>query len=191
MSLSLLGQSTSDLELLRDKILHLRLRTAEPRVSFVPAGALNRVLTPETIREAIQASNLPVHRHSELVGQLTRGGRRLFAILLVIHKSSRLLHFIESDELQNIGLDSRLPMSLSTLENILCFKNDAAEFFEKQWEFTAPIFKRRAGHRFLNGQTVFPFLRSEIKGTGGYSNVYQVVLHPDHARSLGTSDNQV
>ena len=87
---------------------------------------------------------------------------------------------MKNEQLQKVGIDSKLPYSSrADLEKILP-KIDAVDFFERQWEFTAPVFRRRSGHRCLYERTIFPFLESQILGEGSYGNVYKETLHASH-----------
>ncbi|KAL8717253.1 MAG: hypothetical protein Q9225_005485 [Loekoesia sp. 1 TL-2023] len=137
-------------------------------------------MTTATIKAALRESGAQLHREPENIESIRQGGRKTFAILVSIYKADRIVNFIENEQLQKAGLDSKLPYSSrADLERILP-KIGAADFFEKQWEFTAPVFRRRAGHRCLYERTVFPFLESDIHGEGSFGNVYKDKLHGSH-----------
>ena len=185
------SQLQPPMDVLRKQILRLRYPTAEPRHSFVPIGALSSVLNTEVLRDCLKSSKAPLHRVDEIITLVRQGGCRTFAILIMIRMLHHLMRFVESDELQRVHLDSRLPYTLSNLESILLCKDDADEFFEQQWEFTAPVFRRRAGHRSLHDQTVFPFLESKYQGSGARGTVYKVELHPQHGKGLDATSDKV
>ena len=178
---------------LRDSIQSLRCQSAEPRLYFVPAGALNQVLTIENVRSAYRHSKIQPHREKEVVDLIIHGGRRTFAILITIYKSDRIIAFIEKDELQRAKIDAKLPFSVTYLKTVLS-EHEANDFFDKQWEFTAPVFIRRAGHRLLSERTIFPFLplSSKEKPREGYfGTVFKVKVHQGHGRCFGVHNNLV
>ena len=98
--------------------------------------------------------------------------------------------FVENDQLQATNIDSKLPYSKGDLSKILPAA-DAVDFFEKQWEFTAPVFKRRAGHRCLHDRTIFPFLESANRGKGASGDVYKVKNHRSHCNGFEVPEPQV
>ena len=168
------------METLRGQILSLRCETSDCRSSFVPEETLNSIITIETITAALRDSRAPLHREAENIELIRQGGKKTFAILVSIYKADRIVNFIENEQLQKVGIDSKLPYSSrADLEKILP-KIDAVDFFERQWEFTAPVFRRRSGHRCLYERTIFPFLESQILGEGSFGNVYKETLHASH-----------
>ncbi len=168
------------MELLRATILSLRCECSDRRSSFVPEGSLDNIITTATIKAALRGSGAQLHREQENIESIRQGGRKTFAILVSIYKADRIVSFIENEQLQKAGIDSKLPYSSrADLERILP-KIDAVDFFEKQWEFTAPVFRRRTGHRCLYERTIFPFVESAIHGEGSFGNVYKEKLHDSH-----------
>ena len=175
---------------LRDEIQALRCLSADHRSYFVPAGALNDLLKTEKIKSAFRNSKIHPDMENEAVKKIEHGGRRTFAILITIYKPNRINDFIERDELQRSSIDSKLPFSLTDLQVFLP-PTEAVDFFDKQWEFTAPVFSRRAGHRVLHERTIFPFVDSRVHAEGAFGAVHLVRLHPNHGRALGLSENKV
>ena len=168
------------MEALREQILSLRCESSDRRSSFVPEETLDKVITIKTITAALRNSRAQLHREPENIDLIMQGGKKTFAILVSIYKADRIVNFIENEQLQKAGIDSKLPYSSrADLERTLP-KIDAVDFFEKQWEFTAPVFRRRSGHRCLYERTIFPFLESKIHGEGSFGNVYKEKLHASH-----------
>ena len=179
------------MEALREDIQSLRCESADRRSSFVPEGALDSIITTVSIRAALRDSKSQLHRENEAIELINIGGKKTFAILVTIYKADRIIAFIQSDQLQKANLDSRLPYNAKTdLEKILS-STDAADFFDKQWEFTAPIFRRRAGHRCLHERTVFPFMESWIQGEGGFGNIFKIELHHRHGITASSANPSV
>ncbi|KAL8723337.1 MAG: hypothetical protein Q9181_007303 [Wetmoreana brouardii] len=174
---------------LRAQIHGLRRQNVKS-LYFVPDGTLKRVITEPAVLSAIEACEISPGRRDEIVERVTHGGRRLFATLTLINRPVLILKFIENDQLIPRGLDSSLPFSLPTLQDILPTA-DADDFFEKQWEFTAPVLSRCQGHRILNEHTRFPFMDSTLLEEGGFGKVFEVEVHPDHGDFVGMPPNQV
>ena len=168
------------MESLRESILSLRCESSDHRSSFVPEEALDKILTTAAIKAALRESGAQAHREPENIESINQGGKKTFAILLCIYKAARIVNFVENEQLQRTGIDSKLPYgSRADLERILP-KIDAVDFFEKQWEFTAPLFRRRYGHRCLYERTIFPFVESKFHDEGSFGNVYKEKLHRSH-----------
>ena len=175
---------------LREAIQSLRCESADSRSLFVPAGSLDNVLTSKNIRSALDKRDVQLYRLDEFVEMIRNGGQRTFAILITIYRPEQIVAFAEHDQFQTATLDSKLPYCKADLEKILP-EGDRVDFFEKQWEFTAPIFRRGAGHRCLKQRTIFPFLESAFQGEGAAGDVHKVKLHRSHFVALGVSEPHV
>ena len=175
---------------LRAQIHELRCRNVDGRY-FVPNRALREVITEQAVLTAVEACGILPGRQEDIVKRVPQSGRRLFAILTLLNRQILILKFIENDQLIPRPLDSSLPFSLSTLQEMLT-RADADDFFEKQWEFTVPILRSsRRGHRILNDYTIFPFMQSILLGEGGFGEVFELEVHPDHGAFVGMPPNQV
>lgn len=170
------------MESLRRTILSLRRESSDPRSPFVPEGSLDKIITTAAIKAALREAGAHLHREPENIELIRQGGKKTFAILVTMYnpKADLIVNFIEKQQLQKSGLDSKLPYgSKSDLEKVLP-KSAAVDFFEKQWDYTVPIFRRRAGHRCLYDQTIFPFLESTLHGKGSFGDIYREQLHGSH-----------
>ncbi|KAL9579125.1 MAG: hypothetical protein Q9212_005287 [Teloschistes hypoglaucus] len=160
--------------------LSLRCESSDPRSSFVPEGSLDKFITTAAIKAALREAGAHLHREPENIELIRQGGKKTFAILVSMYKADLIVNFIENQQLQESGIDSKLPYgNKSDLERILP-KIAAVDFFEKQWDYTVPIFRRRAGHRCLYDQTIFPFLESTLHGKGSFGDIYREQLHGSH-----------
>lgn len=169
------------MDLLRDRIVSLRRETSDHRLSFVPEGTLEKIVTTEAIQAELRRSRAPLQEEPEIIKLIKQGGIKTFAILVCIYRTDRITNFIENEQLQKVGIDSKLPyISRTELERLGLPEVDATDFFEKQWEFTAPVFRRCAGHRWLYKKIIFPFLESDDLSEGGFGTVYKVKLHESH-----------
>lgn len=165
---------------LRAKIQGLRRPVAGEAKSFVPHQELYNLLSRPVIYTAINACNITQwYNLDKLVDRIYTSARRIFAILVVLGgQEKEILRFIEHDHFQASPLDHKLPFSKSDLENIV--PEIAIDFYEKQWEFTAPVFTKGVDHRYLDIFTSFPFVGNIKIGEGGFGEVFKVTLYPGH-----------
>ncbi|KAG8534313.1 uncharacterized protein KY384_001157 [Bacidia gigantensis] len=166
---------------LKTQIQAKRYPSSDRRFSFVPEGVLESLFTVDKIRSALRHSKTQRDREYECIKSIQQGGKKTFAILVLIQRAHQIINFIENEQLQGSELDAKLPYSSkAALESILP-KPDAEDFYEKQWEFTAPIFRRKTGHRCLDERTIFPFIETTSREGGGFGAIYQEKLHHSHS----------
>ena len=126
--------------------------------------------------------------------------RKIFAILLLIDRPSRIRSFIEegvSDAdlpLVKMPRTNRLQGCLELRRKnshtpLLCFKkwrgSTVARFEQRQWTVLAPFFARSNGknnsHLELEPEEILPFTSWRVAADpGGFGQVYRVEIHPDH-----------
>lgn len=169
---------------LRRDIHQLRCQNIDSR-SFVPDVALERCATYDKILEAVKDCGLEAFQIYETASAVFAGSRKVFAVLLLIHHEGLIQRFICNDQFRPKELDSKLPFSLSTLKDII--PTAASQFYEKQWEFTAPIFTKYTTHRILDKDIILPFVGSEKLAEGGFGRVYRTIIHSDHCNFAATS----
>jgi hypothetical protein len=165
---------------LRKKIDALRCIEAVPEYSFVPQKLLYRLLTRNVVSTAIESlAQIPGYRVIDIVDKIMKGGQKVFAILVLLKgEEARIVDFMKHDQFQHAPLDFKLPFSMETLSGIV--PEIAEEFYRIQWEFVAPVFSRGVVHRELHERTRLPFVQNVLIGDGGFGDVYEVELHPDH-----------
>ncbi|KAF2809121.1 kinase-like protein [Mytilinidion resinicola] len=165
---------------LKSDIQALRCRVDGDSKYFVPHQNLYKLLTRSAILTAlIVGSVAPSHRLDAIADRILFGARRVFAILVVLGgQEKEILRFIEKDNFQESQIDHRLPLSEGDLRAIL--PSIAAPFYEKQWEFAAPVFTREVEHRLLDLSNILPFVEKKYIDRGGFAEVYRIALHPGH-----------
>ena len=165
-----------------------RLKILCSSISILPI--FYQFLTEDAILEVLRETKIAVHHIEEFTHYIIEGARRTFGILILIRGPECISDFIRSDQFQSQSsqLDHKIPFRYETLETILP-KDNVADFFETQWEFTAPVFARRVLPRLLEEDTVMPFLDDVIVGEGGFGVVHEIKLHPFH-QSFSTADEQ-
>ena len=115
---------------------------------------------------------------NEMSTRIHTGARRIFAILTVMNRQEFILQFLETDNLQRSPLDHRLPISLADAREII--PDIATSFYDRQWEFCAPVFCEGTGHRNLDIFTSMPFIEDKKVGEGGFGEVFKVIIHDGH-----------
>ncbi|KAL9581396.1 MAG: hypothetical protein Q9212_003927 [Teloschistes hypoglaucus] len=175
---------------LQEELQDLRRESSDHRSSFVPEGALDTIITVDEIKSALRDAKIRPDRLKETLDLIARGGKKPFAILVLIYRLEYIVDFIEFDQLQEYSIDAKLPYGSRTVLERILLKGYAAEFYERQWEFTAPISKRRAGHRCLHERTVFPFVESSIQGEGNFGDIYKIGVHPSHILAESTTSSE-
>ena len=131
--------------------------------------------------------------------------RKIFAILVLIERPSRIKYFVEEGVCDaDLPLERyptpHLPFNPWELrrkskitDSLRCFKLGGVRwrhvtvrrFEETQWQFLAPFLspdERRLPHHFkIPERTILPFTKWEkLPSTGGFGQVYKAEIHPDH-----------
>ncbi|KAF2809499.1 kinase-like protein [Mytilinidion resinicola] len=145
---------------------------------FIPRQALFELLTPENVRKEID--NVPAisfYHKDKVVDWVVTKGRKVFAILVLLKNEQRwLLSFIEHDQFAQ--MDERLPFPLTFLQSTV--PDIAKEFYNRQWEFVSPVLSRNVMHRSFPSRIRLPFIKNKLFDKGGFGDVYEIELHPDH-----------
>lgn len=190
---------------LEKKIDDLHFRNSETE-RFVPYGSLDKLLTEDEIRTAVEESDIEVFRRDYITRVVLSGGKRVFAVLVSIDRLELIYNFIEHDNYSAAKLDDKLPLSKADLETIFGkvnieseleeFKKSNADerkrrelqkrsrdverwarhFEDKQYEYIAPSFQRKLTHRILDNRLRLPFKTKKPIGEGGFGDVYKVTL---------------
>ena len=166
--------------LLQQQIDALRCKMDGRSKFFVPHQSLYNLLTRSVVLKSIQdCGGVPWYSVERTVDKIMAGARRIFAILVMLHREEKhILSFIEHDHFQGSPLDSKLPLSRTVLDAIV--PHIASAFFERQWEFSAPVFSKDVDHRFLDDFAVLPFVKDRRIDEGGFGTIFEIALHPDH-----------
>lgn len=177
---------------LRHSIEGLSRRVAGDSKCFVPRYRLLKLLSRETIRNALETCEaIPAERVESIADQIFKNARRTFAILVVLEgeHAGEILHFVQHDNFQSSPIDHRLPFDKAELARII--PNCSEGFYNKQWEFSAPVFLKNIEHRSLNESTILPFLVDEKLGAGGFGQVFSITLHKEHQDPSWLSNSKV
>lgn len=193
--------------------------------SYIPINKQHELITPQKICEVMAIANNGSHSHSlqHIVNDIYQGRkiedriaqdqntdtsrRKLFAILVMIHKPEEILSFIEE------GIcDTHLPfkrisqlkegkheqtLEINQVPKTKYLDNHKWKAYELllfnvyQWYFLAPFFKFESiqmEHHKLTRDTPLPFTLSEEGSgsntrkhyVGGFGDVQKIHIHPAH-----------
>lgn len=168
---------------LQNSIRQLRTENHQGRY-FFPQQSLYSLVTPDVVRKVLKECKVAHHHTQEIVDAVVPGARKIFAILVVNNEVNCITRFIEQDQLQQAVLDQQLPFTRAELEVLLhgvhTIKID--DFYEKQWEFTAPVFSEKLIPRRLDSRTIMPFIEEDRIAKGGFGVVYKIKIHDEHCK---------
>ncbi|KAF1992840.1 kinase-like protein [Amniculicola lignicola CBS 123094] len=142
---------------------------------YIPRNSLQGLMDEDTVQGALRENGIRSYQLAEVTKNIIPRGRRIFAILLLIDLIAEVCNFIEAGELN----DERLPLNIEVLRRVLP-TTPADDFFEKQWELSAPIFQYGTINQTYLVMTVIPIVCEKQIGTGGFSTVYEIELDPEH-----------
>lgn len=174
-----------NLNALKLRLKNLRRENSDHRW-FIPLLALREVLLEDIIRKALQDTGIKSYYLDEMANHILPDGVKIFAILVLTDQAALTSKFIEEGEFH----DQRLPFSLNILGKQLSLPS-AKDFYEKQWELTAPTFYRGTIHKSLNDRSILPFTKDKRIGNGAFGTVYEIKLDQSHQQLNGLFQDRV
>lgn len=175
------------MEELRAQIVSKREQNVERR-HFLPQQALYNLMGEVLVTKAVREAGIKAYDVGEITKEIMKGARKIFAILVIIRQPQSILTFIQDDQLQS-SLDHKLPFPLRKLQELLPSASLGQEFYEKQWEFAAPVFTKRLLPRVLEDDIILPFVEDKEVGEGGFGVVHIIKVELHH-QSLGQLTQQ-
>lgn len=152
--------------------LKARLKSERRRTAhgfwFVREESLQKILTKDAVLRRISECDIPLEVRAEVVDHVLTDARILFAILVRVEQEHLIAECL-SYEIRDDKLPVIVPESMEGLDV-------DPKFFEKRWEFLAPIFRRRNVLLKLKDQYILPFLedRRLDDSEGGFANAFRV-----------------
>ena len=146
---------------------------------FVPRLALSSIISQKILRP-ILAEFTPADMLDETEDFILQGASKVFCILAYIGYSGHIHKFIEKDGLLLRQIDEDLPLGKGRLRTVADDNLFINSFYEKQWQFCAPVISQRIIPRTLEDETVLPFLTSERIDQGGFGVITKITIHPEH-----------
>ena len=179
------------LEDLRDSIIRIRAKHKNIYSQyFIPNQDVYDILTEEAIRNTFLDCDTLLSSHKDAkyrlenyeieqaVDAVMKGAHRVFAILIFIRSPGLIRQFIKHDNYQILPRDHGLPFDLEKLEIILGENTIAMEFYDAQWQFTAPVFSDDIFTRELPPETVLPFVKESSIADGAFGDVFAIEIAP-------------
>lgn len=164
----------------RQKLMETRRRNEYQNHYFYPHQAVHDLVMSENVHGLLKHNKLKPYMIDSAVHYLIKiGGRRIFAILALIQRPHLFSAFIENDQLQRGDPDHKLPFKKEQLKDLLP-PTTLEDFWDKQWEFTAPFFSESVFARVLPDEFVLPFLKEEELGEGSLGRVYTVQIEQSY-----------
>ena len=161
------------MDALNSSILKIRCKNAVDFQYFVPSHRVRDVMSAQSVRKVLLDSHMEPYHVNEAVEIITNGAWNVFAILVLIKHPQSIVSFIEDDRMQRGPIDHHLPFERTKLKKLLN-PMVAQDFYDKQWEFTAPSFSGSMFTRILPDEFVLPFLSDEDLGEGSFGTVHQI-----------------
>ena len=178
------------MDALRDEIKVLRCQNIERR-HFIPQEALYAILGLENIRTVLKDQGIEKEQLEELAQNITHGKRPIFGILVCIRKFRSILKFVKIDhfQYQPSHLDHKLPFEKEDLGKLL--PPPLQRSFMSSNGSSSPVSSKSTLPRYLEDDTVLPFLQEEVIGQGGFGVVYKVLLHETQQHFFDTPGRTV
>lgn len=184
-----------------DDILRLLVYSPLENKSFVPNGALEELITFDTITSTLAAVGLPAAELLLLARAIVERGRRVFAILVFINQVSDIKTLFKegfTDEMLPVAYQaegdswqvrSYIPNSDNLDQGkVWVFfqdwkKSTIFSFCERQWMFLSPVFSKDQFKYFLHRDAILPFVSAKGQTKQSYfSMVFHVKVHAAHQR---------
>lgn len=153
---------------------------------FLPNGSVEQILTLETLRSALSDPSFRIepYKRDDTAHTIVTEARKVFAILIDLELEGELGQFIENEV-----LDKELPVEENRLADILGIA-ETKGFVLHQWEYLAYDFRKGPYQRKIRPEILLPYLKEEHLGSGGYSEVSEILVHPAHQNfSQKSSEN--
>lgn len=171
---------------LADDLVEAEIRNCQNN-TFVPENMFRELLTDERIQEHFESTDslraIEEPKKQACLRGVVSGGKRTFAILVMIACEIAILEFMERDPLrEDWTIDSNLPYDHESLVAIFhpAMARYAKKFQHEQWKLLVPVFKGDVLHRFFPPQTILPFQYDAYYGSGGFGDIFRVELLASH-----------
>jgi hypothetical protein len=133
-------------------------------------------MSEDIVRDAVSKLKIDRINFPEVSMVINRGGKRTFAILVMLREETAIWDLVKQDQFTTLILDAKLPWSYDNLYQILAPRVEVVkEFVELQWEFISLVFDELKGHRLLHPDTILPYI-AELrlsKEEGSFGAIYK------------------
>jgi hypothetical protein len=183
---------------------------------FVPLDDMSRIFTTKAIAEELSHhtvfKDFPINVRVAVANNIKYKATKLYAILIHLRKGHLIwdflkekihdshLPFVRSDR-ERKSDTYRLYSKIEPQKRINCTRHwdrdSVIAFAREQWTVNAPVFKpaSKIHHYEFHDNCILPFIRDEGRSSnvasGGFSTVWEVVIHPAHQKLYKTSNIKV
>lgn len=153
---------------------------------FLPNSTISGILEDEDdcLEHRLRQGGIEKVDIEEALALTRNGAQKIFVVLVLLqgHPIRLIKNFMTWDQMLQVPLDAKLPITIKDLCLILKDKALAIQFDQYQWEVLSPMFMADRSHRKLKKKTILPFIREERipNAKGGYGIVSRVTLHQAH-----------
>lgn len=149
---------------------------------FVAEGALDQLIDEATIKESMRI-RVPTDQETDLVTFIVTRAKKAFAIAVFAQaNTNEAMRWLKENNID----DKCLPISKQTEP---WGEDWRADFYDHQWQFTAPVFSTSSSNHNLEEGHVLPFIeKSAGTGEGSFGEVTRYVLHKNHMLPVSTTN---
>lgn len=143
---------------------------------FMPEGVIQDLITEDIIRKTLYVTEPPSEEDNEMIHFIETRAKKTFAIVVLTRPSNtkRVMELLRRKGID----DSRLPIKD---RRKLGRRPWAAEFYDDQWKFFAPIFSTHNCPNDLAEYDILPFVsRNEGFKKHSFGLVSKYLLHRNH-----------
>ncbi|XP_014559825.1 hypothetical protein COCVIDRAFT_90891 [Bipolaris victoriae FI3] len=142
---------------------------------FVPEGNMQGIITEDMIKISLGIGTPASRKEGEMIEFIKKHAKKVFAI--VVYMKGDCMEIMKSLKRKGIDDDS-LPIKD---QRDLGRKEWASDFFEKQWQFNAPVFSTTEFNHDLEESHILPFIAKNVDSKrGSFGVVSQYVVHRNH-----------
>lgn len=162
--------------------------TSQTSEIFIPQSELDSIINTETVLEEGKLADIRNRLTDDTVHLILQSAKKIFAILVYIHRLHALPDFLE-----NGVTDNSLPLRKASVivpdfeavrhkTEMLPFWHDIeARFIDCQWLFLSPVFSTPGDHLEIPSLCVLPFIHQEPVKIGDLGSALQCVrIHQSH-----------
>ncbi|EUC46749.1 hypothetical protein COCMIDRAFT_35616 [Bipolaris oryzae ATCC 44560] len=143
---------------------------------FVPEGNVQDIITEGMIQISLGIDTPVSKREGEMIKFIKSRAKKVFAIVVYMNAGD-CMDIMKSLKRKGIDDDS-LPIKD---QRDLGRKDWAPDFFEKQWQFNAPVFSTTRFNHDLEESHILPFITKKVDSQrGSFGVVSQYVVHRNH-----------
>jgi hypothetical protein len=175
----------------------------DKKARFLPQGELDELITEEAILITFQ-DDQGIDPVDDLVTFIQQKARRVFAIIIDIKFENPYyaMSLFKDNNFCDADLPiTRIPEDMQCLPNrevrheFFTFekntkdpwwdKSSIGDFYQRQWDFIAPVFSTSVKHHTFSEDAIIPFIEKPATfAEGSFGKVTQFKVHPKHIQQV-------